>query len=38
MHGTAFWYNDLVDVATEHERIRQFLVTAEAATQYEMAQ
>jgi hypothetical protein len=38
MPGTAFWYNDLVDATPEHERIRQFLVTAEAVTRYELAQ
>lgn len=38
MPGTAFWYNDLVDATPGHERIRQFLVTAEAVPHYEMAQ
>jgi hypothetical protein len=36
--GTAFWYNDLVDATAGRELIRQYLVTAEARTRYEIGQ
>lgn len=36
--ATAFWYNDLVESAPGHEVIRQYLVTAEARTRYEIGQ
>jgi hypothetical protein len=36
--GTAFWYNDLVQVAEDRETIRQYLVTAEPQTRYELGQ
>jgi hypothetical protein len=36
--GTAFWYNDLVEVAGEHEVIRQYLVAADRRTRYEIGQ
>jgi hypothetical protein len=36
--GTAFWYNDLVEVAEGHEVIRQYLVTAEPLTRYGLGQ
>ncbi|HEY5832991.1 hypothetical protein [Streptomyces sp.] len=36
--GTAFWYNDLVEVAEDREVIRQYLVTAEPLTRYEIGQ
>jgi len=36
--GTAFWYNDLVDATPGHENVRQYLVTAEALTRYDLAQ
>jgi hypothetical protein len=37
-YGTAFWYNDLVATGTGHEVIRQYLVTAEARTRFELGQ
>lgn len=37
-YGTAFWYNDLVEVTDESETIRQYLVTAEPQTRYEVGQ
>jgi len=36
--GTAFWYNDLVEVAGERELIRQYLVAAERRTRYAIGQ
>ncbi|MBY8877038.1 hypothetical protein [Actinacidiphila acidipaludis] len=36
--ATAFWYNDLVETAAGHEVIRQYLVTAESRTRYELGQ
>lgn len=36
--ATAFWYNDLVDATPGREVIRQYLVTAEARTRYELGQ
>lgn len=36
--GTAFWYNDLVEVGDDREMIRQYLVTAEPLTRYELGQ
>ncbi len=36
--GTAFWYNDLVSTNANHEVIRQYLVTAESRTRYEIGQ
>ncbi|MEE4543416.1 hypothetical protein V2S66_15725 [Streptomyces sp. V4-01] len=36
--ATAFWYNDLVQSNGQHEVIRQYLVTAEARTRYEIGQ
>ena len=36
--ATAFWYNDLVETKPGHEVIRQYLVTAETRTRYELGQ
>jgi hypothetical protein len=36
--GTAFWYNDLVESAGDREVVRQYLVTAERRTRYELGQ
>lgn len=36
--ATAFWYNDLVETNGDREVIRQYLVTAEARTRYEIGQ
>ncbi|WNI17537.1 hypothetical protein [Actinacidiphila sp. ITFR-21] len=36
--GTAFWYNDLVESAADREVVRQYLVTAERRTRYEIGQ
>jgi hypothetical protein len=36
--ATAFWYNDLVSTNANHEVIRQYLVTAQARTRYEIGQ
>jgi len=36
--GTAFWYNDLVEVVGERETIRQYLVAAEPQTRYQIGQ
>lgn len=36
--GTAFWYNDLVEDAPDREVIRQYLVTAEELTRFDLAQ
>lgn len=36
--GTAFWYNDLVEVADGRETIRQYLVTAEPQTRFQLGQ
>ncbi|MYS19432.1 hypothetical protein GA0115240_108021 [Streptomyces sp. DvalAA-14] len=36
--GTAFWYNDLVESAGDREVVRQYLVTAERRTRYEIGQ
>lgn len=37
-YATAFWYNDLVESSGDRELIRQYLVTAEARTRYEIGQ
>ncbi|MFC4032631.1 hypothetical protein ACFO3J_14200 [Streptomyces polygonati] len=36
--GTAFWYNDLVESGAEREVIRQYLVTADRRTRYDIGQ
>ncbi|WP_225846178.1 hypothetical protein [Streptomyces sp. HPF1205] len=36
--GTAFWYNDLIEVDDDRETIRQYLVTTEPHTRYEIGQ
>lgn len=36
--GTAFWFNDLVDKQGDTETVRQYLVTAGAMTQYDIAE
>jgi hypothetical protein len=36
--ATAFWFNDLVEVAGDHEVIRQYLVTAARRTRFEVGQ
>jgi hypothetical protein len=36
--GTAFWYNDLIETGEGREVIRQYLVTAEPRTRYEIGQ
>lgn len=36
--ATAFWYNDLVQVDDDRETIRQYLVTTEPHTRYELGQ
>jgi hypothetical protein len=36
--GTAFWYNDLVESTSDREVVRQYLVTAERRTRYEIGQ
>lgn len=36
--ATAFWYNDFVETDGDHEVIRQYLVTAESRTRYELGQ
>ncbi|WP_329136053.1 hypothetical protein OG552_23580 [Streptomyces sp. NBC_01476] len=36
--GTAFWYNDLVESAGDREVVRQYLVTADRRTRYEIGQ
>jgi hypothetical protein len=36
--ATAFWYNDLVAVGDDRETIRQYLVTSEPHTRYEIGQ
>jgi hypothetical protein len=36
--ATAFWYNDLIEVGDERETIRQYLVTTEPHTRYELGQ
>jgi hypothetical protein len=36
--GTAFWYNDLVEAVDDRETIRQYLVTSEPQTRYEIGQ
>ncbi|MFI1096734.1 hypothetical protein [Streptomyces sp. NPDC020917] len=36
--ATAFWYNDLVEAGPGREVIRQYLVTAEARTRFELGQ
>ncbi|AUG80823.1 hypothetical protein CFP65_6156 [Kitasatospora sp. MMS16-BH015] len=36
--GTAFWYNHLVESTPDEDIVRQYLVTAEALTRYDLAQ
>jgi hypothetical protein len=36
--ATAFWYNDLIEVGDDRETIRQYLVTSEPQTRYELGQ
>ncbi|SEN53398.1 hypothetical protein SAMN05216267_1006153 [Actinacidiphila rubida] len=36
--ATAFWYNDFVETGSDHEVIRQYLVTAEARTRFALGQ
>ncbi|MFD9503656.1 hypothetical protein [Streptomyces sp. NPDC060035] len=37
-HGTAFWFNDLVDSTSDAEVIRQYLVTAAEVTRYDVGE
>ncbi|MCP2311809.1 MULTISPECIES: hypothetical protein [Kitasatospora] len=37
-HGTAFWYNHLIESTPEAETVRQYLVTAEELTRCDLAQ
>ncbi|MFD6279406.1 hypothetical protein ACFWFI_28130 [Streptomyces sp. NPDC060209] len=37
-HGTAFWFNDLVDSTPDSEIIRQYLVTAAELTRYDLGE
>ncbi|WP_055589119.1 hypothetical protein [Peterkaempfera griseoplana] len=37
-HGTAFWFNDLVDATPGQEAVHQYLLTASAVTGYELGE
>lgn len=37
-HGTAFWFNDLIDSTADSEVIRQYLVTAAELTRYDLGE